>query len=175
MFRRYILLFLLSVYNDFSLFLVREFPSLDKIHRRLVAFSLRNIRTFTTGRQFVNGIAAFTASLIRLYNDRKAAWRRVHSYDSAFTSTGTFTVYYCRYRESRVLPIPSSILLCVSHVLSSFYPIFPYRSKTTDSEFLISQNFLFFHSIFPDRRYNIFRTQISTCYIYFVPFPSFFF
>lgn len=117
-----------------------------------------NIRTFITGRQFVNGLAAFTASLIRLYNDRKAARRRVHSYDSAFTSTGTFTVYYCRYRESCVLPIPSSILLCVSNFLSSFYPILPYRSKTTDSEFLIpQQNFLFFHSIFPDRCYNIFR------------------
>ena len=74
--------------------------------------------TFPTGELFAKGLAAFTASLIRLYNHRKTTRRRVHSHDSAFTSAGTLAVYYCRYRESRGgSPIrKTSVLSCVHHL-----------------------------------------------------------
>lgn len=85
----------------------------------LFAFPPKNSNeTFPTGELFAKGLAAFTASLIRLYNHRKATRRRVHSHDSAFTSAGTLAVYYCRYRgepladtedECSVVRSPSSI------------------------------------------------------------------
>lgn len=98
--------------------------------------------TFPTGELFAKGLAAFTASLIRLYNHRKTTRRRVHSHDSAFTSAGTLAVYYCRYRESRGgSPIrKTSVLSCVHHLFfhTSFSLIFFGQESSSAAKTAIS-------------------------------------